>query len=681
MAFNLNQTNKKQLNSPFSIKWVYCFLFFALHIVNFAQAANDSPAINIATHQNGQTTANHYLYLQDFSNKKSISEIAASQEWQKPEKGITNRGFSEALTWMKFVLVNSSEYEQNIILEYVDASVETLDLYHRPKNSTAQFKHSNFTFADPVTSREISFYRPSFSVRVSANSQVEVYLKIFQGNDFPMHSFTAMRIWNDQAFHRATQIEMSLLIILLCTEILMAIATLIVFFSTREKMFLYYSLFAFSVASLYGATSGLWSYYISTSGYQLWMVVFQISLAHIAAILFVRSFLNIQRFSKSLDYLLLSALGIAVFGAILNLLGFPHYSRLIIDYTAFGYVLLVPLGLYAWKKKVRHALLFTSSWMVFIIGMIFASLRLRGYIEDTFGTEWTLYIGGFIEAFLLTTVMVLKLNQIRQDKNEYAVQREKDKLAYQQKETLNERKTANELRELNRLKDQFLANTSHELRTPLNGIIGLSELLQQSPEQITKDESKEYLDAIKESGHQLKRIIDDLLDFSRLQKKQFILERTSFDILPLAKKVLQQFESSTSDKNLDFVFSCPLTTLEIYADRNAIRQVLINLVSNAINFSDSGEIKLLIEQQKNELVVSVIDQGLGIAPDLQEKIFQSFTQANGEFSRSIGGIGLGLSICKNIVELHDGKLTLISQQGIGSQFSFTLALKKTRPNL
>ena len=145
-----------------------------------------------------------------------------------------------------------------------------------------------------------------------------------------------MRIWDDKSFYRAGDKEMLLLIILLCTEIFMGIATLIAFAATRDTVFLYYAGFAFSGVLLFSGLSGIWGYFISGGGFELWMVVLQISICQIAAILFVRRFLNIKQHLPWVDALLLAMVWIDVVGIILNITGTPYFSRVIIDYTAFA---------------------------------------------------------------------------------------------------------------------------------------------------------------------------------------------------------------------------------------------------------------------------------------------------------------------------------------------------------
>lgn len=389
-------------------------------MMNLAQAAEGLlDPIDLSVHKHGDTTVDQYIYYREaFGEDLTLREAIGLEEWKTPEPKEVNRGFFYSPVWMKFLIKNPSPEEKELIVEYVDAAAETIDIYYRPYGSEEEFTHHSFVYKDPVVTRPISFYRPAFPVDTPADSITEVYIRIFQGNEFPMHSFTSMRIWGEKEFYRSAHIELMMLIVLLCTEAFMALATFIAFISTREKLFLYYACFAVSGALLFSGLSGVWGYFISPDGYELWQVVFQISLCQVAAILFVRKFLKTDVHMPWVDALLVGMVWIDCIGIILNLSGSPYFSRIIIDYTAIAYFALLPIGLYSHKKGVPHALLFTSSWVVFIVGMGLASMRFRGYIPDTFIAEWLIYFGGFIEVFLLTTIMVLRIRDMQREKNE-----------------------------------------------------------------------------------------------------------------------------------------------------------------------------------------------------------------------------------------------------------------------
>ncbi len=404
----------RNLLSPF---FIFLFIAFGGASVVYADTA-----IDLSLWESGASTVDRYRYVEDPSHQLTIDDAVSLQRWQHPEKGDVNRGFSTVPSWITFQLFNPEPFQKTVIVEYVDASVETIDLYtrvqgeKRDKRENGTFTHQHFAYNQPNDTRPVSFYRPAFSVAIPPDSTVDVYYRLFQGSDFPMHRFDSMRIWDENTFYRSSHIELSLLMILLCVETAMGIATLLAFFATKDRLFLYYAAFAFSAASLFASFSGIWSYFIAPNHYELWMVVLQINLCQIIALLFVRQFLNVSEHFPRIDKLLLAVVAIDVVGVILNLLGEPYLSRVIIDFTAIGAFLLAPLGIYAHKKKVPHALLFTGSWVFFVIGMALASLRLRGYIADTPLSEWLIYFGGLVEVLLLTSVMILRFKHMQQEK-------------------------------------------------------------------------------------------------------------------------------------------------------------------------------------------------------------------------------------------------------------------------
>ena len=262
----------------------------------------------------------------------------------------------------------------------------------------------------------------------------------------------------------------------------------------------------------------------------------------------------------------------------------------------------------------------------------------------------------------------------------YYLKRQKDKLNFEREMAAKERQIADELRELNILKDEFLTNTSHELRTPLNGIIGLSEVLAMDPVISDKLDSRESLAAINNCGRQLKGLVEDLLDFSQLQSKRLKLTQSDFDLSQLVEEVVLLLSPQASEHNLVLESVIPAGDYSVFADNNRIRQVLYNLVSNAIKFSDLGCIQVILEEQSDAVRVAVVDEGIGIPPELQNKIFFSFTQLDGSRTRNHGGVGLGLAISKDIIELHNSRLIIRSDMDEGAEFSFYLPKKDPHEN-
>ena len=228
------------------------------------------------------------------------------------------------------------------------------------------------------------------------------------------------------------------------------------------------------------------------------------------------------------------------------------------------------------------------------------------------------------------------------------------------------------LRETDRLKDEFLANTSHELRTPLNGIIGLADsMLDGATGTLTQSQQKN-LDLIVSSGRRLTSLVNDILDFSRLQHKDLQLQLQPVDVHAAANIVLNLTNPLLAGKPLVLQNKIPVDFPLAEADENRLQQILYNLVGNAIKFTDAGEATLSAQHDGDWLSISVTDTGIGIAPAKQARIFESFEQADGSVARVYGGAGLGLSVTRRLVELHGGTLQVESESEKGSRFTFTL---------
>jgi signal transduction histidine kinase len=234
------------------------------------------------------------------------------------------------------------------------------------------------------------------------------------------------------------------------------------------------------------------------------------------------------------------------------------------------------------------------------------------------------------------------------------------------------------LAEMAKLKTDFVSTISHELSTPLNGILGLTEVLL-NPETggLLTDDQRRYLQMIQSAGEELSEIVSQVLNLTRFQSQQGALEVKKVELNKLAQDLAKDFHGVLEERgialHLDFS-----PKQSVYGDEGQIRQLLQNLLENAVKFSDSNlgrEIVLKAKKQGEMLQVCVSDQGIGIADKDQEIIFEDFRQVEGGVERGYGGTGLGLAVAKKIVELHGGRIWVESKKGEGSHFFFTLPLK------
>ncbi|MBO9599136.1 MAG: response regulator, partial [Cohnella sp.] len=270
-----------------------------------------------------------------------------------------------------------------------------------------------------------------------------------------------------------------------------------------------------------------------------------------------------------------------------------------------------------------------------------------------------LFVGIFIFLCCMATIVMLRENELHRQVNEYAQELvEKNR----------------QLEAIDKLKDEFLANTSHELRTPLNGIIGITESLLDGVGGPLNELTRSNLAMVVASGKRLSGLINDILDFSKLKHAGMTLHIQGVDMKRTADFVVKVLQPIAIMKEIQLVNAIDDRLPLAAADENRVMQILYNLVGNALKFTETGTVELSAHQDDGLLYVSIKDTGIGIPADKLDAIFEPFEQGEGSAERLYEGAGLGLSITKKLLDLHGGSIGLQSTVGKGSTFTFTLPL-------
>nr|WP_322940064.1 7TM diverse intracellular signaling domain-containing protein [Pseudomonas sp. s4] len=607
--------------------------------------------------------------FEDVRGDASIDDVdspAVQGSFRLHDKPVLNAGYSRSVFWLRLdlhYLPQQAEGPRNWLLELAYPPLDHLELYL--PDADGGFALAQRTGdALPFDSRQIRQNNYLFELNLQPNQSKRIYLRLESQGSIQ----APLTLWSPNAYLEAQPGRIYVLGIIYGVLLVMLVYNLFIFLSVRDTSYLYYILYiaSFGLYQVSVNGAGIEYFWPDSPGWANAATPFLIGSAALFGCQFARSFLHTAEHSPWIDRLLLLLMvcGAAVMILALSV-SYATALRLATYLALLFTVVIFAAGVLAWLRGMRVARYFIFAWSAFLIGGIVNTLMVLGYLPNVFLTMYASQIGSALEVGLLSLALADRINAMKEERTRIFQE------AGRKLESLNQ-----ELADSNRFKDEFLATVTHELRTPMNGVIGSLELMQTVKMDI---ELEQYQKTAAASARDMMRMVNDILVLTELQAGKLYPRRELFSLRGLFDGLRVHHAARAEDKGLTFTLefdeSLP-DTLE--GDAGKLAQALGYLLDNAIKFTHEGGVTLRVSSAASvggclPLSIVVSDTGIGFEPG-EGDLYQRFHQLDGSMTRKYGGLGIGLAICRYLVDLLGGSLGHESQPGVGSRFSLNLPL-------
>lgn len=601
---------------------------------------------------------------EDVAGTASIDDVlgyAAAGQFKPHNNATLNAGYSRSAFWLKVDLhyrPTNPEVRRTWLLELAYPPLDRIDLYLPDAAGHYQLQRRTGD-ALPFASREIRQNNYLFDLPFAPNEQKTVYLRLQSQGSIQ----APLSLWSSTAYLEDQPVRLYVLGLIYGVLLGMLVYNLFIYLSVRDTSYLYYIFYiaSFGLYQLSVNGAAVEYFWPNNPWWANAATPFFIGCAALFGSQFARSFLQTSNHSRWLDRLLLTLVTFSAVVVGLSLMtSYALALRLATALALIFTVVIFAAGIFAWWRGLRVARYFIIAWSAFLLGGIVNTLMVLGYLPNVFLTMYASQIGSAIEVALLSLALADRINTMREQQAQTLLD------AGQKLEVLNQ-----QLAHSNQLKDEFLATLTHELRTPMNGVIGSLELMQTVE---LDPELEQYQQTAAGSARDMMRMVNGILTLTELQAGRLKVYPKPFSLRSVVDTLQQQFAANAAAKTLDFKVEVAQGLPDrLFGDSAKLVQCLECLLDNSIKFTHVGGLALRVsgkpgEEGRQVLSFAVIDTGIGFTDLGEATMYQRFFQLDGSMTREYGGLGVGLAICRQLVELIGGRLTHRSEPGRGSRF-------------